>query len=107
MLSRFFSLGFLGNRIMIKQLHLLFAFALCLSIGLGPAIATAHDHDDHEHEESSCSVTVFQHSSVAVTTDIVRINVTTAATPIIVHSKDAVISRVRACQLARAPPFHL
>jgi hypothetical protein len=90
---------------MIKQLHSVFAFALCLIIAFGPVIASAHDHDDHE--ESNCSVTVFQHCSAAVTTDIVRINVTTAATPIIVHSKDAVISRVRACQLARAPPFHL
>ena len=102
---RFLSLGCLGNYKMMQRSHFLFAIALCLSISLGPAVAHAHSHDGHQEED--CSVTVFQHSSAAVTNDIVRIKVAIATSPYIIQTQKAVINPVRACQLARAPPFHL
>jgi hypothetical protein len=95
----------MGKTTMVNQFHFLLAVALCLTIGLGPVVAHAHSHDGHQEED--CSVTVFQHSSVAVTTDIIKIKVAAATAPNIIQTKHAVISSIRACQHARAPPYHL
>ncbi|MDC0003273.1 hypothetical protein OAE19_02640 [Porticoccaceae bacterium] len=89
----------------MKRLNTLCAIALCLVIGLASVTASAHIHNDHH--ESSCSVSVLQHSSAALAAETSKTYITRVTTPKTIPSVQAVGSRIRNCQLARAPPFYL
>jgi len=89
----------------MKRFHRLYSIVLALIIGFGSVTAVAHSHIDHQ--DTSCSVSVLQKSAAAVATQASRIFVTNATTPYAIRISKAKSSRVRSCQLARAPPLNL
>ena len=89
----------------MNRFHTLYSIVLALIIGLGSVTAVAHSHDDHQ--DTSCSVSVLQKSSAAVASQSSTIFVTNATTPYTIRISKAKSSRIRSCQLARAPPLNL